>query len=46
MPKIIVTGSDGRFGKILQKINKKMIFRSKKQLNILSQKSISKNFKK
>ena len=46
MPKIIVTGSDGRFGKILQKINKKMIFRSKKQLNILSQKSISKNFQK
>jgi len=46
MPKIIVTGSDGRFGKILQKINKKMIFRSKKQLNILSPKSISKNFKK
>ena len=46
MPKIIVTGSDGRFGKILKKINKKMIFRSKKQLNILSPKSISKNFKK
>tara|TARA_B100000963_G_C22497172_1_gene612026 strand:+ start:253 stop:945 length:693 start_codon:yes stop_codon:yes gene_type:complete len=46
MSKIIVTGSDGRFGKILQKINKKLIFRNKKQLNILSISSISKNFKK
>ena len=36
MFKIIVTGSEGRFGRILQKINKKLIFKNKKQLNILS----------
>ena len=36
MTNIIVTGSDGRFGKILKKLNKKFIFRNKKQLNILS----------
>ena len=42
MSKILVTGSDGRFGKILQKIDKKLIFKNKKQLNILSVKSISK----
>ena len=35
MPKIIVTGSDGRFGNILKKFNDKLIFRNKKQLNIL-----------
>ena len=31
MKKILVTGSDGRFGKILKesKMNKKLIFRSK-----------------
>ena len=47
MPKIIVTGSDGRFGKILQNLNnKKFIFRNKKQLNILSLKSIKNNLKK
>jgi len=46
MSRIIVTGSDGRFGKILQKLNKKLIFRNKKQLNILSLASIEKNFKK
>ena len=46
MQKIIVTGSDGRFGKILQKLNKKFIFTDKKQLNILSSRSISKNLKK
>ena len=47
MSKIIVTGSDGRFGKTLQNLNnKKFIFRNKKQLNILSMQSISKNFKK
>ena len=46
MPKIIVTGSDGRFGKILKKLNKNLIFRNKKQLDILSPKSISRNFKK
>ena len=46
MPKIIVTGSDGRFGKILQRLNKQFIFKNKKQLNILSVNSISKNLKK
>ena len=46
MPRIIVTGSDGRFGKILQKLNKRLIFRNRKQLNILSTNSILKNFKK
>ena len=46
MLKIIVTGSEGRFGKVLQKFNKRLIFRNKKQLNILSLNSISKNFKK
>ena len=47
MSKIIVTGSDGRFGKILQNLNnKKFIFRNKKQLNILSLKSIKNNLKK
>ena len=43
MPKIIVTGSDGRFGKILRKLNDKLIFRNKKQFDILSPYSISKN---
>ena len=46
MARILVTGSDGRFGKVLQKLNKKLIFRNKKQLNILSIKSISRNLKK
>ena len=47
MPKIIVTGSDGRFGKILKKLNKKnFIFKNKKELDILSVKSIRKNFEK
>ena len=47
MQKILVTGSNGRFGKILQNLNvKKFIFKNKKQLNILSSKSISKNLKK
>ena len=46
MAKILVTGSDGRFGKVLQKLNKKLIVRNKKQLNILSLSSISKNFNK
>ena len=46
--KILVTGSDGRFGKILKslKTNKKFIFRDKKSLNILSSHSIKKNLKK
>ena len=47
MSKIIVTGSNGRFGKILQSLNnKKFIYRNKKQLNILSLKSIKNNLKK
>ena len=46
--KILVTGSDSRFGKILKnlKTNKKFIFRDKKSLNILSSHSIKKNLKK
>ena len=47
MNNIIVTGSDSRFGKILKKFNDdRFIFRNKKQLNILSNKSIISNFKK
>ena len=47
MSKIIVTGSNGRFGKILQNLNNKnFVFRNKKQLNILSSLSIEKNLKK
>ena len=47
MKKILVTGSNGRFGKILQKLkNKKFIYRNKKQLNILSVHSICKNLKR
>ncbi len=48
MVKILVTGSDGRFGKILKKIenNHQLIFKGKKQLNILSINSIRKNIKK
>ena len=48
MIKVLVTGSNGRFGRILKNIKskKKFIFRSKSQLNILSQKSIVNNLKK
>ena len=48
MVKILVTGSDGRFGKILRKVKTryKFIFKDKKELNILSQKSIVQNIKK
>ena len=47
MQKILVTGSNGRFGKILQNLNsKKFIFRNKQQCNILSSKSIFNNLKK
>jgi len=44
--KILVTGGDGRFAKVLKNKNKKLnlIFCSKKQLDILSIKSIKKNF--
>ena len=46
--KILVTGGDGRFAKILRNKNKKLnlTFCSKKQLNILNLKSIKKNFEK
>lgn len=46
--KIIVTGGDGRFSKILKKFNKKLNlqFFSKKELNILNTKSIEKVIKK
>ena len=45
--KILVTGGEGRFAKILKNKNKKLnlIFCSKKQLDILNLKSIKKNFK-
>ena len=48
MVKILVTGSDGRFGNILKKIdsNHGFIFKGKRELNILSLKSIAKNLKK
>ncbi len=48
LKKIIVTGGDGRFARELGKLksNYKFIFRNKSQLNILSLKSIQKNFKK
>ncbi len=47
MKKILVTGSNSRFGKILQTLNtkNKFIFRDKKQMNILSSKSIKTNLK-
>jgi len=46
--KIIVTGGDGRFAKILKDKNKKLnlIFLSKKKLNILNINSIEKNVRK
>ena len=48
MIKIIVTGSDGRFGRILKqlKTNKEFIFKNKNELNILSVSSINKCIKK
>ena len=47
MKKILVTGGDGRFAKVLKshKNKFKFIFRNKKQLNILSEKSITNNIK-
>ena len=47
LKKIVITGGDGRFSNELKKIknvNYDLIFRNKKQLNILSQMSIEKNF--
>ena len=48
MIKILVTGSNSRFGKVLKNIDKskKFIFRDKNELNILSRKSIKNNLKK
>ena len=48
MLKILVTGGDGRFAKELKKIRSryKFVFRNKKQLDILSIKSIKNNIKK
>ncbi len=45
MVKILVTGSDSRFGKIIKKLktNHEFIFRNKKDLNILFSSSIKKN---
>ena len=48
LEKILITGSDGRFGKILKKIKtkKKLIFKNKKELNIMSTTSIKNCLKK
>jgi len=47
MHKILVTGSDGRFGKIIKKFkDRRFIFRNKKELNVLSDKSIKNNIKR
>ena len=46
MSKIIVTGADGRFGRILQKLNTKFLYKNKRQLNILSERSIKNNLTK
>ena len=48
LKRILVTGGDGRFAQELKKITTryKFIFRNKKQLNILSVKSIKNNLKK
>ena len=46
MHKILVTGSDGRFGKIIKKLSdKRFVFRNK-ELNILLTKSIKHNIQK
>ena len=48
MKRILVTGGEGRFAKVLKnkKSKFKFIFRNKKQLNILSENSIKNNIKK
>ena len=48
MVKILVTGSESRFAKVLKNIKSKnkFIFKNKKELNILSPTSIAKNLKK
>ena len=46
--KILVTGGDGRFARVLKRINNKLnlYFASKKNCNILSKSSITKIIKK
>ena len=48
MKKILITGGEGRFAKVLKSKKSKFrfIFRNKKQLNILSETSIKNNIKK
>ena len=48
MKKILITGGNGRFANVLKEVKSpyKFIFRNKKQLNILSPKSIQNNIKK
>ena len=48
MKKILITGGDGRFANELKKFSTvfKMIFLSKRELNISSSKSIKKNLEK
>ena len=48
MKKILVTGGEGRFAKVLKNKKSKFnfIFRNKKQLNVLSETSIKNNIKK
>ena len=48
MLKILVSGGNGRFARELKKIKSKykFLFRNRKELNILSIKSIEKNFKR
>ena len=48
MKKILVTGGEGRFSKVLKNKKSKFnfIFRNKKQLNVLSETSIKNNIKK
>ena len=45
--KILVTGGEGRFAKILKKKNRKLnlVYKTKKELNILNINSIKKNQK-
>ena len=48
MKNILVTGSNGRFAKILKEVktNKNFIFKDKRELNVLSTRSIRNNIKK
>ena len=46
--KILVTGGEGRFAKILKKKNKKLtlVFKTRKELDILNKNSINRCIKK